>query len=375
VRRGAPGVDVLGLPFATLADWLDGVGVGRTHASRVFRGLHRHRDLSVVRDLGRHAQTVRDAGWMATATVQEVHPAAGGVERLVFRLHDGARVEGVILPNPARPDRATLCLSSQVGCAMACRFCATGTLKLTRHLLAGEIVAQVHAVRDRLQQTDGRRLTHLVFMGMGEPLHNEGALHDALHVVFDQHGDPFDQRKVTVSTVGLPDAIDRLRDAFDGRLQLALSLHAGTDATRQRILPMAKRVSMAALRDRVVAYEAVRNSRLLVEYVVLPGVNDTPAELDALAAWMDGLRGVVNLIPFNPFPGAPFTTPTDAQVNAAWRHLRALHVPVTVRWPRGREAQGACGQLMLHSTNTRAKNASLKDPGKANRYGARMDSR
>lgn len=344
-------IDLLGMPYGRLGGWLETIGVGQTHASRVFRGLHRHRDLSAVRDLGRHAQTVAEQGWIAPATIVERHPAAGGVTRLVFELHDGRRVEGVILPNPVRPDRATLCLSSQVGCAMACRFCATGTLKLTRHLLAGEIVAQVHAVREELGA--GRALTHLVFMGMGEPLHNYGALRDALFNLFDHHGDPFDRRKVTVSTVGLPERIDELSRDFDGRLQLALSLHAGTDATRRRILPMAKKVSMAALRERVVAYEGVRNSRLMCEYVVLPGVNDTPDELDALSAWMDGLRGVVNLIPFNPFPGAPFETPTDAQVTAVWDHLRLNGTPAKIRWPRGREASGACGQLMLAGENGR----------------------
>lgn len=338
-------IDVVGMPFARLEDWLDTLGVGRTHASRVFRGIHRLRDLSAVRDLGRHADTVRTSGWHASANIVERHGAPGGVTRVVFELHDGRRVEGVILPNAVRPDRATLCLSSQVGCAMACRFCATGTLKLTRHLLAGEIVAQVHAVREELGAE--RTLTHLVFMGMGEPLHNYDALRDALSVLFDHHGDPFDRRKVTVSTVGLPDRIDQLAADFDGRLQLALSLHAGTDATRRQIIPMAKKATMADLRERVLAYEAMRNSRLMCEYVVLPGLNDTPAELDALSAWMDGLRGVVNLIPFNPFPGAPFATPTDAQVTAVWNHLRLNGTPVKIRWPRGREASGACGQLML----------------------------
>lgn len=338
-------VDVLGLPHVAMGDWLDAIGVGRTHAGRVLRGLHRLGDLAAVRNLGRHADTVRERGWFASAEIIERHPAPGGVTRVVFRLHDGHRVEGVLLPNPRRPDRVTLCLSSQVGCAMACRFCATGTLKLTRHLRAGEIVAQVHAVRAELGE--GATLSHLVFMGMGEPLHNYPALRDALQVLFDPHGQPFDRRKVTVSTVGLPDRLAQLAEDFGGKLQIALSLHAGTDATRRTILPMAKRVSMAELHAVAAAWEALDGGFTMVEYVVLPGVNDTDAELDALAAWMEGLRGVVNLIPFNPFPTAPFRSPTDAEVERVRDALRDRGVTVTVRWPRGREASGACGQLML----------------------------
>ncbi|MCA9568261.1 MAG: hypothetical protein KC656_10475, partial [Myxococcales bacterium] len=134
---------------------------------------------------------------------------------------------------------------------------------------------------------------------------------------------------------------------FGGRIQLAISLHAGTDAVRQQIIPMAKRVPMAALREAAGRYEALRAGRTMVEYVVLPGLNDTPSELDGLAAWMHGLRGVVNLIPFNPFPNAPWRTPEDAEVTAVRDGLQARGVVVTIRWPRGREASGACGQLML----------------------------
>ncbi|MEZ4318918.1 MAG: 23S rRNA (adenine(2503)-C(2))-methyltransferase RlmN [Myxococcota bacterium] len=339
-------LDVLGTPFSRLGAWLDDLGVGSTHASRVFRGLHRDRvDLSEVRDLGRHAAVVTQAGWWARADLVERVPAPGGVERVVFALHDGARVEGVVLPSAA-PGRATLCLSSQVGCAMGCAFCATGTLGLTRSLSAGEIVAQVHAVRAHLEGS-GRALTHLVFMGMGEPLHAYGAVRDALHVLFDQHGDPFDRKKVTVSTVGLVDRMARLLDDFDGRIQLALSLHAGSDATRRRIIPSARASSLSDLRGAAEAYEARAKGRLLVEYVVLPGVNDTEAELAGLADWMRGLRGIVNLIPFNPFPGMPFRSPSDDEVGRVAGFLRDRDIPVSVRWPRGRAAQGACGQLML----------------------------
>ncbi len=350
--------ELLGLPYARLERWLDGVGVGSTHAARVFRGLHRDRiPLTEVADLGRHAHTILEHGGFARAPITSVHPAPGGVERLVFTLQDGNRVEGVLLPGSG--DRVTLCLSSQVGCAMGCRFCATGTLGRTRDLTAGEIVAQVYAARDRLAaQGATRQLSHLVFMGMGEPLHAYRSVRDALFVLFDQHGTPFRRRHVSVSTVGLVDRMATLLEDFDGAIQLALSLHAGTDETRRRIIPTATGTSLGALREAAMAYESRRNGRLMVEYVVLPGVNDGAADLDGLAAWMDGLRGIVNLIPFNPFPGSPFRTPEDAEVRAVFSALRQRGVPVSVRWPRGRDVSGACGQLMLAAGSGTAAPAS-----------------
>lgn len=335
-------MDVLGTPVEDLGAWLATIGVGATHAGRVFRGLH-DVGLEAVPNLGGHAQTVREQGWFASARVVATHPAERGNERLVFELFDGARVEGVLLPNDKHPGRTTLCLSSQVGCAMACRFCATGTLGLSRQLRAGEIVAQVQAARARVQG----RLTHLVFMGMGEPLHNYRELRRALSVLFDPHGQPFARDRVTVSTVGLPDRIRALREDFGGRVQLALSLHAGTDAVRETIVPIAKKVRMAQLREAVQDYTDGVKLPVLVEYVLLPGVNDTVAELEALADWMDGIPGVVNLIPFNPYPGAPYRSPTRDEIEASWKVLKARGVRNTVRWPRGRDASGACGQLML----------------------------
>ncbi len=336
--------DLLGMPLDDLRAWLADVGVPATHASRIFQGFHRYLDLDRVVGLGRHRRTIQREGWVARATIVEEHPSSGAV-RLVFELHDGARVEGVVLPNPVRPERTTLCVSSQVGCAMGCRFCATGTLGLRRSLHPGEIVAQTHAVRRWLPA--GARLSHLVFMGMGEPLHHYDALRAALRVLFDPHGQPFRQRWVTVSTVGRVSAIERLRRDFGGKIQLALSLHAGTDTLRRRLIPAARGTSLAALKAAVQAYEASWGGRIMAEFVVLPGINDVSEELDGVARWMEGLRGVVNLLPFNPFPGAPFRAPRDAEVHAVRVALQRRGVAVTVRWPRGRPVRGACGQLML----------------------------
>jgi 23S rRNA (adenine2503-C2)-methyltransferase len=344
-------LDLAGLDTPRLAQHLADRGLGAHHAGRVVAGLHRHgRSVAQIPDVDRATREALCAdSWVPPVNVVGRHPSPDGSERVVFELHDGARVEGVLLPSHYG-DRATLCLSSQVGCAMACRFCATGTLGLSRNLLAGEIVGQVTRARELLS-SQGRRLTHLVFMGMGEPLHNAEAVTHALDVLFDPHGLPFARRHVTVSTVGLLRPLAQLGERFGGKLQLAVSLHAGTDATRRRLLPVAKAVSLAQLKEALLAHPFPGNQKLMLEYVVLPGVNDGDDELDGLQRFTEGLPAVVNLIPFNPFAGAIYRSPTDTELRSMWEKLKARGVMNTVRWPRGRQAQGACGQLMLQPTS------------------------
>lgn len=343
-------VDLLGLPVPALAAALDQLGVGGHLAPRVFGALHRlGLDLGGLADTIGAPKTARllAGARLAEATVAAVEPSLDGVEKLVFRLADGARVEGVLIP--MRAGRVTLCLSSQVGCAMACAFCATGTLGLARSLTPGEMVAQVRAARARVE-AGGAALTHLVFMGMGEPLHHYPATRDALRVLLDVHGRPFRARQVTVSTVGVVPKMASLAEDFGGRVQLALSLHAGTDATRQRIIPLAARYDLAALKAALVAHPLPGSMALMLEYVVLPGVNDGPEDLAGLVAFATGLRALVNLIPFNPFPGAGFRAPTASEVERVEATLRRAGLMATIRWPRGRGANGACGQLALNDS-------------------------
>jgi 23S rRNA (adenine2503-C2)-methyltransferase len=338
----APLPDLMGLPYPDLGRLLDRIGVGAKHAGRVFRGVHHHRlALDAIPDLGRHAAVIAAATRQSTARIVADHQSEDGTRRLMFALDDGARIEGVLIP--MRPDRATLCISSQVGCAMACTFCATGTMGLTRGLGAGEILAQVHAAR----AVSDRPVRNLVFMGMGEPLHHYAATRDAVRILLDTRGLSYKARHVTVSTVGVLPKMRSFAADFGGRVQLALSLHAGTDAVRQQIIPLAKTYDMANLRAACLDHPLPGSRRLMIEYVVLPGVNDTDAELAALAEWTRGIDCLVNLIPFNPFRGAPFRAPTVDEVNRAAAALKILRVPHTVRWPRGRGVDGACGQLAL----------------------------
>jgi len=337
--------DLLGLPRDALGVVLDRIGVGAKHARRVFRGIHRDRlPLDRIRDLGRHAAVIAEHTRQSTATIVESHPTDDGTSKLVFALADGARVEGVLIP--MRAGRITLCVSSQVGCAMACTFCATGTMGLTRGLTSGEIVAQIHAARAYLGER-GSHLRNLVFMGMGEPLHHYPATRDAVRVLRDDCGPCFKARHITVSTVGVVPKMRSFARDFGGRVQLALSLHAGTDETRRRIIPLAERYDMATLRQACLDHPLPGTRRLMIEYVVLPGINDSPAISAGLAAWTRDIPCLVNLIPFNPFPGAPYRAPTVPEVNAVAVALKAAKVPHSVRWPRGRGVAGACGQLAL----------------------------
>ena len=337
--------DLLGLTRERLGDVLDDLGVGRTHARRVFRGIHRHKlPLEAIQSLGyRHAAAIDGGTRRADVRISASFVADDTTEKLEFTLGDGRQVEGVLIPTA---HGLTFCVSSQVGCAMACRFCATARLDLVRGLTPGEIVAQVNLGRARAVER-GETVTHIVFMGMGEPLHHYPATRDAVSILTDDVGMAIAPSRVTISTVGLAPRIRQLGRDFGGRVQLAVSLNAGTEATRRDLMPITGRYDLATLKEACRAYPLPSTRHVLIEYVLLAGVTDTRAELDGLREWLEGLETVVNLIPFNPFPGAPFAMPSWEAVDEAWQYLRDRGVLVTTRKPRGRDAHAACGQLAL----------------------------
>lgn len=349
-------VELIGLPFEGLAERLEEWGVGRGQAKRVFRGVHVHRHrLTDINSLGRHAKTITEHSRPTVAKLIKTVQSTDGTEKLLIEMFDGAQIEAVLLP--MRRERYTLCVSTQVGCAMACSFCATGSLGLRRTLTVGEVVAQVYLALDYASQSapvsdheepmPKRSLSHLVFMGMGEPLHYYERTRDALRILLDQHGVCFSARNITVSTVGLVPAMKRFSKDFQGRVQLALSLHAGTDHTRQQIMPLAQKWPLAQLRETLLAHPLPGRRVLMLEYVVLPGINDTEEELDGVAEFQRDLRAIVNLIPFNPFKGSSFRSPTLQEVEAVDRGLKRRGVPCSIRVTRGQERAGACGQLAI----------------------------
>ncbi|MBI2571819.1 MAG: 23S rRNA (adenine(2503)-C(2))-methyltransferase RlmN [Candidatus Schekmanbacteria bacterium] len=339
---------LLGLPRDALRNLMVGLGIRTVHEHRLFAGLHRRREtVEEISGLGHEAaRKLREASPPFSLRLADYRPGADGTGKLLFALPDGAHIEAVAIPR--RGDRAcrTLCVSSQVGCAMGCSFCATATLGLTRHLTAAEIVAQVYCGAAATADA-GAVARNVVFMGMGEPLHNYAAVRDAIRVITDPHGLALAPSRVTVSTSGLADRIAWLGRDFGGRLQLAVSINAGTDATRHRLMPITARHDLASLYPALASYPLPPGRWLLLEYVLLAGVTDTREELTAFAAWARGLHCVINLIPFNPFPGTRFSRPAEEDVTRSWSFLREQGCIVTVRKSRGAEVAAACGQLAL----------------------------
>ncbi len=263
--------------------------------------------------------------------------APDGVIKLLIEWPDGERIETVLIPAAGR---ATACVSTQVGCSMRCGFCASGYGGLVRNLSAGEIVEQIA----QLQQATGERVSHVVVMGMGEPLANYDATVAAVRAIIDPDRLGISARRVTISTVGLPGPIRRL--AGEGLpVTLAISLHAPNDPLRQRLMPAAAKFPLEKVLSAAEEFRRSRNRRLTVEYVLLPGVNDTSVCAAALARIARRLEANVNLIRFNPNESAPYRRPTQAEVKAFADRLRAGGANVQVRRSRGLEADAACGQL------------------------------
>lgn len=274
--------------------------------------------------------------------------SSDGSTKLVFEFGADA-VETVHMPRAIRGGRVTLCVSSQVGCAMGCAFCATASMGFGRHLSAGEIVAQVLFSVGTLGPRHPGELT-LVFMGMGEPLHNLAEVARAVRVLCAPSGLGLSARRITVSTSGLVPEIDELA-RLELRPLLAVSLNATTDAQRSALMPIARRYSLAELADALRRYPLRARERITLEYVLLAGVNDSLDDATRLADFGAGFPHQINLIPFNQHDHADFRAPGDAEVDAFARAVLSRRPSVlTVRRSRGRDVQAACGQLVLSSS-------------------------
>jgi 23S rRNA (adenine2503-C2)-methyltransferase len=261
----------------------------------------------------------------------------GACTKMVLQLHDGLEIESVVIPMQAGD---TLCVSSQVGCAMGCAFCETGRMGLLRSLSAAEIVSQVWMARHVL----GRSIRNIVFMGMGEPFDNFDEVAQAIRVLSDPHGLGFGPRHITISTVGRIDGIRRMMEELDPGLHLALSLNSPSDDVRSKLMPINARYDMTALRH--VLEEMTRRGRsVLIEYVLLAGLTDQQSHADQVADFLQGLDVRVNCIPYNSQSRARFSTPEDQQIEAFMLRLRERGLPALLRHHKGRAAMAACGQL------------------------------
>ncbi|MBY0523964.1 MAG: 23S rRNA (adenine(2503)-C(2))-methyltransferase RlmN [Gemmataceae bacterium] len=268
-----------------------------------------------------------------------------GASKLLFRTARGHRIETVILRIAS--GRTAVCVSSQAGCAARCGFCATGHMGFAQDLTAAEILDQV-ALANRILRPEGRSIRNVVFMGMGEPLHNEEAVYQSVGILQSPRYFDLAPGRILVSTVGIPDAMVRCAERLP-RARVALSLHSARQEQRERLIPLARRYPLAQLRAAAAAVAAQQQRPLMIEYLLLDGVNDTTEDLAALADFLHGLPAHVNLIPYNPIADAPHLHPTpSARRREFAASLSALGFRVTVRYSLGADIAAACGQL-VHS--------------------------
>jgi len=286
----------------------------------------------------------------AVATAQR---SADGTRKWLLRFADGNEAETVHIPED---DRGTLCVSSQVGCTLSCRFCHTGTQRLVRNLDAAEIVGQLMLARDALGEwpspKEDRLITNIVLMGMGEPLYNFANVAAAMKIAMDPEGLAISRRRITLSTAGVVPTIERCGRELG--VNLAISLHAVRDELRDVLVPLNRKYPIAELLAACRAYPGSSNARRITfEYVMLKGVNDSPAEARELVRLLKGIPAKVNLIPFNPWPGAPYECSSDAAIGAFSDIVFAAGYSAPVRTPRGRDILAACGQLKSASVKAR----------------------
>ena len=280
-----------------------------------------------------------------------------GTRKWLIRFGPGVEVETVFIPEE---DRGTLCVSSQVGCTLNCRFCHTGTQKLVRNLASAEIVSQILVARDHLKEWPGagrnsstRQITNVVMMGMGEPLYNFENVRDALAIVSDGEGLSVSKRRITLSTAGVVPMIPRAGAEIGS--MLAISLHAVRDEIRDVLVPLNKKYPIKALLQACRDYPGLSNARRITfEYVMLKGVNDTAADAKQLVRLMAGIPAKINLIPFNPWPGAPYECSDWEQIEAFGEIVNRAGYASPIRTPRGRDIMAACGQLKSESVKQRA---------------------
>ncbi len=297
-------------------------------------------DLEAMTDLPRDFRAALAA--RATVDVPEVErrtPSQDGSHKLVLRYGDGARVQAVLMPDG---DRLTLCVSTQVGCGFACAFCFTGTMGLERNLSAGEILAQVLVARQGLGP--GERITHIVYMGMGEPLANYSATVKSLRLLTDPQAFAFSPRRITVSTVGLVSGIERLAKETL-KVNLAISLHATSNEIRDRIMPVNRGFAIEELLEACRRFPLPFRQRMTFEYVLLDGINDSVEDARRLVKLLKGIRGKINLIPFNDWEGSSFARPPLPRILAFQAVLLEHGITATIRWSKGEDIGAACGQL------------------------------
>jgi 23S rRNA (adenine2503-C2)-methyltransferase len=339
--------DLTGMDRELLCRKLSDFGMKPFRGNQVFQWIHKRMEFSFhnmtdlsMADRGLLAQRAR----IQVPALSHVESASDGTEKYLFSLEDGHAVEGVLIPEEKR---LTLCVSTQVGCAMGCTFCLTGKGGVVRNLKTFEIVGQVYLVQKLLSQD--RPLTHLVLMGMGEPLANYENTLRAVRILLDPLGANFSKRKITLSTCGLIPGIQKLASEQTG-INLAVSLNASDTSTRTRLMPINRKYPMDDLLRVLRSFPLPVRGRITFEYVLLRGLNDSLEDARRLVTLLSGIRCKINLIPYNPIPDCEFQPPSREQVEKFQNILLSANYTAIIRESRGQEISAACGQLarILH---------------------------
>ena len=364
-RADAPSLpqNLSGLTRAELTAALVDSGVvepakARMRTTQLWRWMH-HRGVTDFAQMSDVAKDLRAAlaerFVISRPEVVERQVSKDGTRKWLIRMAPGVEVETVYIPDVGRA--GALCVSSQVGCTLNCTFCHTGTQPLVRNLTAAEIVAQVQVAKDDLEEwpsdREERRLSNIVFMGMGEPLYNLDAVSAAIDIISDDEGIAISRRRITVSTSGVIPQLTALGEKTGA--MLAISLHATNDELRDKLVPLNKKYPIKALMDGIRAYPGISNARRVTfEYVMLKGVNDSPAEAKALVQLLKGVPAKINLIPFNPWPNSPYECSDWGTIEKFAAVINRAGYASPIRTPRGRDILAACGQLKSESEKIRA---------------------
>ncbi len=370
-----PRQDILGLSREELRAALIAIGVPEKQANmrtkQIWHWVY-HRGVTDFEDMANVAKDLRTelaaAFRISRPEVVEALYSEDGTRKYLLRFADGSEAEAVYIPEE---DRGTLCISSQVGCTLNCRFCHTGTMRLVRNLTPAEIVAQMMLARDDLGEwpvsTDNRRVTNIVMMGMGEPLYNFDNVKKALHIIMDKEGIQLSRRRITLSTAGVVPMMERCGAEIG--VNLAVSLHAVSNEIRDEIVPLNRKYRLEQLLEACAAYPGTHNARRITfEYIMLKGVNDSDADARELVRLLSSykLPAKVNLIPFNPWPGSQYECSDPERIERFSDIVFQAGISAPIRTPRGRDIMAACGQLKS-TTEKKRKSELLKEQAEKDR--------
>jgi 23S rRNA (adenine2503-C2)-methyltransferase len=337
-------IDVAGLELTELEDFVLSLGHKKFHARQIYHWIWK-RGVTGFEEMTNLSRELRAAlaerAIISLPDITQHQVSEDGTQKFVLRLADGRQIESVFIPDTPKQ---TFCVSTQVGCAMGCAFCLTGKMGLIRHLSASEIAGQVRLLARSLDLLD--KSFNIVLMGMGEPLQNYDNTMKALRMLNEKEGLDMHPKRVTLSTVGLVPQMDRLAQE-ELMPNLAVSLHAATEDQRAAIVPPSKKYTMRDVIEACKRFPLSKRRRIMFEYVMLAGINDSPEDARKLVKVLAGVKAKVNLLPLNEAPGIPFERPSDERINTFAKILADRGLMVSVRKSRGRDIRAACGQLIV----------------------------